>query len=515
MSRKMMIGILVLISAIFLQACAAGGILETTYYTSSPAPTAVADYGPTYGGLNPVNGEPYHDVFFENYGVNPFIDTEDDPLSTFGLDVDTGSYTITRRYLRDGFLPSKDAIRVEEFVNYFDMGYPLPEEEAFAIYLESAPTPFVQNDRYRVLRIGIQGHDIAEDERKDANLTFVIDVSGSMDLENRLEAVKDALTKLVESLRPTDQVGIVVYGSHAHEILRPTPISEQESILRAIQSLESEGSTNAEEGLQLGYQMASRAYLPGNINRVILCSDGVANVGNTGPEKILETIREYAHEGIQLTTVGFGMGNYNDVLMERLADDGDGFYAYVDTRQEAEKLFVEDLTGTLQTIAMDAKVQVAFNPQVVTRFRLVGFENRALENDEFRDDSVDAGEIGAGHSVTALYEVKLAEGASGEMATIYLRWEDPDTHAVTEISKTLETSYIASTFSETSVSFKLSVVAAEFAEILRESYWAKNFDLGDLSEQIHSQNWPLFEDEDVLELEELIQRAAELEGQGY
>jgi Ca-activated chloride channel family protein len=260
--------------------------------------------------------------------------------------------------------------------------------------------------------------------------------------------------------------------------------------------------------------MASEAFLVGGINRVILCSDGVANVGNTGPDKILESTREHASQGIQLTTVGFGMGNYNDVLMEQLADDGDGFYAYVDTQEEAEKLFVNDLTGTLQAIAMDAKVQVEFNPEVVTRFRLIGYENRALDDEDFRDDTVDAGEIGAGHSVTALYEVKLDDNAEGNLATVFLRWQDPDTQEVIEISRSIRSSDLATSFSETSRTFKLAVLVAEFAEILRESYWAQEYTLHDLVAEFDSQDWPVFERMEVLEFEELVQRAANLCEQG-
>jgi Ca-activated chloride channel family protein len=495
---------------LLLTACSAAGETEESDYIAPPMPTTVPDYGPTYGGLDPVNGQPYHDVFFENYGVNPFIDTEDDSLSTFALDVDTGSYTVARRYLNDGNLPPKDAIRVEEFVNFFDMEYKPPDEEAFAIYLDGGLTPFVQNDRYRILRIGIQGYDVPDEERKPAMLTFIIDVSGSMDYENRLGSVKYALNSLVDSLRPTDQVGIVVYGSRARVVLHPTPLLESETIHNAINSLITEGATNAEEGIRLGYQIADKAFSPGMINRVILCSDGVANVGQTGPDAILESIREYARQGIQLTTVGFGMGNYNDVLMERLADDGDGFYAYVDTNKEAERLFVDDLTGTLQTIAMDAKVQAVFNPEVVTRFRLIGFENRALEDDEFRDDTVDAGEIGAGHSVTALYEVKLAQQAIGEIAMFHLRWKDPDDHEVHEISRSIATSDLAQSFEQTPPPFRLAVMVAEYAEILRESYWAKQYTLGDLAAELDWVQGSAFENEDVIEFVDLVQRASNL-----
>ena len=377
---------------------------------------------------------------FKAYGVNPFIDTEDDHLSTFGLDVDTGAYTVARSYINGGNLPPHDAVRVEEYVNYFDQDYTYPEKgRAFAINVDAAPFPFAETERYRMMRIGLQGYDVPAEERKDAVLTFVIDVSGSMDEPNKLELAKASLRKLVESLRPADKVGIVKYGSQADIVILPTPVENKERILAAIDSLQSEGSTNAEAGLKLGYELASVARNPEAINRVILLSDGVANVGETGPDAILKQIEEWASQGILLTTVGFGMGEYNDVLMEQLADHGSGFYAYVDTEQEAEKLFVHDLTGTLQTIAMDAKVQVDFNPDVVARYRLLGFENRAIEDTEFRAETPkEAGEIGAGHNVTALYEIKLHPDAEGRIATVFLRWTDPETKETIENDKVFE-----------------------------------------------------------------------------
>jgi Ca-activated chloride channel family protein len=491
---------------LFLQACS-GASPGNVYYSTAPP---VYDLGPTYGGKDPVNDEPYFDVFFDNYGVNPFIDTEDDPLSTFALDVDTGSYTVARRYLTDGHMPDKDSVRVEEYLNYFDMDYESPSDGSFAIHIDGGPTPFVQNERYQVMRVGIQGYEVPAEERKQAALTFVIDVSGSMDYENRLGAVKHALTRLVQSLRPSDQVGIVIYGSRGQALLEPTPVEEEAKILKAINRLRPGGSTNAEEGLIIAYQQASRSFIPGAINRVILCSDGVANVGNTGPNSILTSIREYADQGIQLTTVGFGMGNYNDVLMEQLADDGDGFYAYVDTIKEAERLFVNDLTGTLQTIAMDAKLQVVFNPDTVTRYRLMGFENRALKDEEFEDETVDAGEIGSGHSVTALYELKLAVGAQGEIATVRLRWQDPDSMENLEHAESMDVQSLAPSFEQTSPQFRLAVMVAAFAEVLRESYWAQGFTLDNLVDNLESSAWPDFEDADVIELENIIRNAARI-----
>ena len=325
-------------------------------------------------GLNPPNGAAFDDVFFKDYGTNPFIDTEDDHFSTFGMDVDTASYSVTRRYLRDGLLPPPEAVRVEEFINAFDYNYDPPLHEAFAIHIEGAPSKFGEGKRLQLLRIGIQGQVVPTEDRKDAVLTFVIDVSGSMAMENRLGLVKRSLRLLVEQLRPGDEVGIVIYGSRAKVLLPHTGVEERRRILRAIDSLAPEGATNAEEGLRMGYDLALKNARFGSINRVILCSDGVANVGQTGPDAILREVRAHVEEGITLTTIGFGMGNFNDILMEQLANKGNGSYAYVDTLDEARRIFVENLTGTLQVIAIDAKVQVDFNPRVVSRFRLLGYE---------------------------------------------------------------------------------------------------------------------------------------------
>jgi Ca-activated chloride channel family protein len=464
------------------------------------------------GGDAIPNDEPYDLVFFENYGVNPRIDTEDDPLSTFAVDVDTGSYTIARRWIRDGNLPDKDSVRVEEYVNYFDPGYDAPESSTFAVFVDGGPTPFAENERYQYVRIGIQGMVVPDDDRPRANLTFVIDVSGSMASEDRLGTVQESLALLVGELRPDDTVGIVVYGERGRVVLEPTEVADRERILDAIAELESEGSTNAEEGLLLGYRMASRAFAEDGINRVILCSDGVANVGNTGPESILETIREEAEDGIQLVTVGFGMGNYNDVLMEQLADDGDGFYAYVDDLDEAERLFVHGLTGTLFTIAKDTKIQVEFDPETVERWRLVGFENRALADEDFRDDSVDAGEVGAGHSVTALYEIRTVEGIGEDasLGMVRLRWLDPATGEASEMEQAFGTADLSAEWSETPEHFQLAATVATFAEVLRESYWTQHLTLDDLVPYAMRMEELLLSDEDVAELADLVETAAEL-----
>ena len=402
------------------------------------------------------------------------------------MDVDTASYSVTRRYLRDSLLPPVEAVRVEEFVNAFDYNYTPPAEDTFAVHIEGAPSKFGEGKRLQLLHIGIQGRVIADANRKDAILTFVIDVSGSMARENRLGLVKKALSLLLEQLRPGDKVGIVVYGSDARVVLPHTGIENREYIIQAINKLHPDGSTNAAAGLRVGYKLALKNSKSDCINRVILCSDGVANVGQTGPDSILKEIRTYVQEGVTLTTVGFGMGNYNDILMERLANKGNGSYAYVDTLQEAKRIFVENLTGTLQVIAKDAKIQVEFNPETVSRFRLLGYENRALAHEDFRKDDVDAGEIGSGHSVTALYEIKLHENAEGKLATVFIRHEEPDTQQIIEVNEAISTAQLKETFEAASAEFRLAAAVAEFAEILRDSFWAKEGSLAAVQETIES-----------------------------
>lgn len=455
-------------------------------------------------------GEP-DDMFFQDYGINPSVHTEDDHLSTFGLDVDTGSYTIMRNYINDGYLPPSDSVRVEEYINYFEQGYVSPSaHQAFSISIDGAPSPFDNSERYSMLRVGLQGYEVPDSDRKDVSLTFVIDVSGSMDIDNRLGLVKRSLELLVERLGRGDQVSIVVYGTDARVILDPTSAQRKGRILEAIYRLGPEGVTNMEAGLRLGYKMALRGYNPEGINRVVLCSDGVANVGKTEANQILREVRGYVEEDVMLTTIGFGMDNYNDMLMEQLADSGNGFYAYVDDIDEAERLFVDDLTSTLQTIALDAKVQVDFNPDVVSRYRLVGYENRDVADEDFRNNEVDAGEIGAGHTVTALYEFTLYPHARGRIATVYLRWEDPETREVVEMSRDFETYQMENNFRDADPHFQWTVIVAEYAEILRDSYWAEDSSLENVYRQAQWTSEYLYRDEDVREFVELVRKARRL-----
>jgi Ca-activated chloride channel family protein len=442
---------------------------------------------PSTGGTREPNDRPYGDVFFREYGTNPFVDAEEDPLSTFGLDVDTASYAVARRYLADGHLPPSEAVRVEEFVNAVPAtpgrtGRLLGRRENAGLQLDAdgAPTPFAgaRPERYRLVRFTVSAPALAARERRPVVLTFVVDTSGSMEREDRLGLVRRALELLLDELQPEDRVGLVVYDSRARVLCEPT--LDRARLRRELDGLRPGGSTNAEEGLVLGYEVADRAYVRGAINRVLLASDGVANVGATGPQSILDRIGAAARRGIDLTTVGFGMGNYNDVLMEQLADRGDGQYAYVDTLEEARRVFQDNLNATLDTVARDAKAQVEFDPRWVERYRLLGYENRDVEDRKFRDDRVDAGEIGAGHVVTALYEVKLRPGAErrgGTLATLRVRYRDVRDGAdgeIVERSRKLAGGDLARSWDDASVGLRWAGCAAQFAELLKQTYWAKD-----------------------------------------
>lgn len=481
-----------------------------------PRPACVPPYQsppyqvpPTHGGTTPPNGATADAMFFKHYGVNPFVPTEDDHLSTFAIDCDNGSYTMTRAYLNDGNLPPEEAVRAEEFINSFKYDYNYPRYKPFAVSLEGAPSRFGKN--YQLLKIGIVGKKVDPENRQDANLVFVVDCSGSMAREDRLGLVRRSLRMLVDNLTERDNVGIVLYGSRAWVELEPTSIHHRDRIVHAIDQLYPSGSTNAEEGIRLGYEMANRCFERGKINRVILCSDGVANVGNTGADDIFKEIKRYADRGITLSAIGFGMGNYNDVLMEQLGDKGNGYYAYVDDWSAAQRVFMENLTGTLQVIARDVKIQVDFNPDVVDRYRLLGYENRDVADNKFRDDKEAGGAIGSGHTVTALYEIKLKDDAEGDLGTIFVRYKNPDNFAVSEVAERIDPNVFKSSFESSSTDFQLAAAAAEFAEILRGSYWAKGSHLHDVlrvAQRVERER----PSEQISELIDLINKADRIKG---
>ncbi|WP_134740605.1 von Willebrand factor type A domain-containing protein [Nocardioides sp. 503] len=392
---------------------------------SATAPGAVAQDGgsePTYEpGL-------LEDDTFVDAGTSGFVDPREDAESTFALDVDTGSYGVARTLLREGVLPPPESIRVEEWVNALPTGTGRAPEDGqdLAVTSDSAMAPGL-DDGTQLVRVAVEAREVTPAERPRVNVTLVVDRSGSMDIRARLGLVRSSLALLADRLRDDDTVSVVSFEDEATPILQPTPVRETETILDAVEELTPGGSTNLEAGLALGYEQARRGFDEDAVNLVVLCSDGVANVGATGPGSISERIAEEGRDGINLVTVGFGMGNYNDHLMEQLADLGDGFYSYVDSFAEAEELFGSALTTTLTPVAAQARTQVTFDPERVASYRLVGYDNRAIADEDFEDMGVDAGELGAGHHTTALYEVRLADGVvPGDLlGTASLRWTSP------------------------------------------------------------------------------------------
>ncbi|MEJ7798954.1 MAG: von Willebrand factor type A domain-containing protein, partial [Ilumatobacter sp.] len=480
--------------------------------TTAAAPRNSADAeGGLFGAEEPPPKTDRQDgSTFEDYGYRDFVAAATDPLSTFALDVDTGSYSVARRWLDENTLPPRDSVRPEEYINAFRYGYDAPRS-GLELTIDGGPSPLDAENL--LVRIGVQGQIVDDRDRGPAALTFVVDTSGSMDRDDRLGLVKATLSILVDELDDDDTVAIVTYDDNSGVVLEPTSVRDRKEILDAIDRLRPGGSTNLEAGLREGYALAGDAFRPDGINRVVLASDGVANVGVTDPEQLARMIREDADRGVNLVTVGFGMGNFNDVTMEQLADQGDGFYAYVDTEEEAERLFEDQLTSTLLTIAKDAKIQVEFDPEIVQSYRLIGFENRGVLDSEFRNDSVDAGELGAGHQVTALYEIELARGVSlgdrEDLGAVFLRWEDPQTGEVIEIDDDIDLRDIDETWADTRSDFRLATVVAVFAELMRDNPYADDVDIRDLIDEIDRLADDI-DDPDVDELAELIRRAADI-----
>ena len=393
------------------------------------------------------------------------INAAADPLSTFSLDVDTGAYTLARRYLEREALPPPGVVRVEEFLNYFDYDDPRPLRSDLAIHLEGGPTPFLTGDDHRLVRIGISARQVEAGDRRPANLVFLIDVSGSMARQGRLQQVRSALTDLAGELSESDRIGIVAYSDRASLLLEST--GDRRAVTDAIDRLVPGGSTHLEEGLSLAYALAARHWMTDGINRIILCSDGVANVGATSASTILAGVDDAVQEGIEITTIGFGLGDYNDQLMEQLADRGNGNYFYVDTPSEARRVMIENLTGTLETVAADARVQVVFEPAQVAEYRLLGYENRQVADARFRDTTVNAGEIGAGHRVTVLYDIRLRKPEpDGPIAGVHLRWRGTD-QIERERRGTLRAADLFPTWEAASPSLRRATIAAELAETLR------------------------------------------------
>ncbi len=416
---------------------AAGRRAEPGFVNRSPAPVApapapapapakvgMAGQGGMMGGGPPVSSESYAPIV-ENTRRDPKVE----PLSTFSIDVDSASYANVRRFLAQGTLPPPDAVRIEELVNYFPYAYdpPTVADEPFAVHVEVAPCPW--DDAHRLAKIGLKGREIAHERRPASNLVFLLDVSGSMMDANKLPLVKAGLRLLVNTLGENDRVAIAVYAGASGLVLPSTSCQDKATILDSLDRLQAGGSTNGGAGLELAYQTAIAGFIRGGTNRVVLCTDGDFNVGVTGPDALKALIEAKARSGVFLTVLGFGMGNYKDKTVEMLADQGNGNLAYIDSIREAKKVLVEQIGGTLITIAKDVKIQVEFNPARVASYRLIGYENRMLAARDFNDDKKDAGEVGAGHTVTALYEIALL-GRDGEGPGVDpLRYADPKAKA--------------------------------------------------------------------------------------
>jgi Ca-activated chloride channel family protein len=438
--------------------------------------------------------EPLNTENYAHYDSNPIKLVGENPVSTFSIDVDTGAYANVRRMLNDGYLPPQDAVRVEELINYFSYDYETPASRntPFSINMEMATTPW--NANTYLLQVGLKGYEVETTERPAANLVFLVDVSGSMQDPDKLPLLKNAFRLLTKQLGAEDSIALVVYAGSTGIVLEPTPGDKKATILSALDQLTAGGSTNGAAGIDLAYQMAQQAFVKGGINRIILATDGDFNVGTVNFEALIDKVEKHRRTGISLTTLGFGTGNFNDQLMEQLADAGNGNYAYIDGLGEARKVLVEELSSTLQTIAKDVKIQIEFNPAVVAEYRLIGYENRMLRREDFNNDKIDAGEIGAGHTVTALYEITLVGGAgqrvdplrygkagandsnrnTDELAFVRLRYKAPDSDLSELIEAVLKRQDILQ-FNDAGSELQFAAAVAAFGQQLRGGDYLENF----------------------------------------
>ena len=440
----------------------------------------------------PADRETYQEI-----NPNPVRRTAEHPVSTFSIDVDTGAYANVRRFLREGRLPPKDAVRLEEMINYFPYAYPAPKDEKapFAAAVEMAPTPW--NPHTLLLRLGVKGYEVKAAQRPAANLVFLIDVSGSMNSQDKLPLLKSAFGLLVKQLGPKDRVTIVVYSGAAGVALPPTPGDQQGAIMAAVNGLRASGSTAGGQGIQQAYAMARQAFIPQGVNRILLATDGDFNVGISDHRQLVSMVERERKSGVGLTALGFGRGNYNERLMERLADAGNGNYFYIDNLNEAQKVLVDQLSATMLTIAQDVKIQVEFNPALVAEYRLIGYENRLLKREDFTNDKVDAGDIGAGHTVTALYEIALTgskglrmeplryapppggkaqeEAQKGELAFLKIRYKLPEQSESRLMEKPILAGKVRRDLAAAPADFRWAAAVAAFGEILRGGVYTGSF----------------------------------------
>ncbi len=422
----------------------------------------------------------------ERYGQisdNPIHRVAEAPVSTFSVDVDTGSYSNVRRLLNGGALPPADAVRVEELINYFPYDYALPRDgRPFAVHTALAPAPW--NAQRVLLRVAIKGQDVAQQNLPPANLVFLVDVSGSMESADKLPLLRSSLKLLVDQMRPVDRISLVTYAGSTQVVLPPTSGADKAAIKAAIDGLRAGGGTAGASGIELAYRAAQQSFIDGGINRILLATDGDFNVGVSDTEQLKKMVEAQRRTGISLSTLGFGTGNYNEQLMEQIADVGDGAYSYVDNLMEGQKVLVSEMSSTLATIAKDVKVQIEFNPALVQEYRQIGYENRQLRREDFHNDKVDAGDIGAGHTVTALYELTLtgARGAidplrygaavtagdarSGELAHLRLRYKRPG-QSSSELIETPIRREAMKPLDQADADFRFATAVAGFGQVLR------------------------------------------------
>jgi len=419
---------------------------------------------------------------YKNFNENPVQLTAENPVSTFSIDVDTGSYSNVRRMLNSNTRPPADSVRAEEIINYFDFGYTPPgsRKQPFSVTTEIAAAPW--NTKHQLMMVGIKGYEVSASQIPAANIVFLIDTSGSMSDQNKLPLLIASFKEMVTKLRPQDRVSIVVYAGSAGLALPATSGADKETILRSLDTLQAGGSTNGGQGIELAYRVAKENYIGNGVNRVILATDGDFNVGISDTEMLKTLVADQRKSGIALTTLGFGQGNYNDQMAEQLADVGNGNHAYIDNLNEGRKVLVEEMSSTMMTIAQDVKIQVEFNPAVVAEYRLIGYENRKLNREDFNNDKIDAGEIGAGHDVTAIYEITLV-GSGGEsvsplryqkpvvagtkpdeIALLKLRYKQPGSEQSQLIEKPMLRSGISAKPSDR---LKLAASLAAYADLLR------------------------------------------------
>lgn len=432
---------------------------------------------------HPYEGESYH-----QQQENPRHQVAESSVSTFSMDVDSASYANVRRYLQNGQLPPAAAVRVEELINYFDYNYPTPEsaKHPFAITTELAPSPWSSNSY--LLQVGIKGYAPPQEQTPERNLVFLIDVSGSMQSANKLPLLKRSLRLLAKQLNHNDRVSMVVYAGSSGVVLPATPGNQHTEINQALERLRAGGSTYGEAGINLAYQLAQQNYIKGGINRVLLATDGDFNVGASDTESLLKLIKQKRQSGVGLTVLGFGMGNYNDEMLERISNAGDGNAAYIDSLHEAKKVLVNEMGSTLHTIAKDCKIQLEFNPATVSSYRLIGYENRILAKEDFSNDRVDAGDVGAGHTVTALYEITLSEeqgsryqrheGAYGhELAELRIRYKRPGESNSQLHTEIVQRNEVQHDLKQSSNNLRFAAAVAAFGQLLRDSEYVGDYQL--------------------------------------